>query len=118
MLAKNIDNYKVMLRVSRVGREERLNQDGEMEQAGARLAVAVNIFVCGRLSFAIDIFSRFNLCYCGGRVCQMFQIDTIKKGRMKKTPVLVKYLHAALGRVTQGISKGTNESAPLRNIII
>ena len=49
MLAKNNDNYKVMLRVSRVGREERLNQDGEMEQAGARLAVAVNIFVCGEV---------------------------------------------------------------------
>ena len=78
MLAKNNDNYKVMFRVSRVGREDRLNQDGEIEQAGARLAVAVNIFVCGRLSFAIDIFFRFHLCYCGGRVCQMFQIDTIK----------------------------------------
>ena len=48
-MAKNNDNYKVMLRVSRVGREDRLNQDGEMEQAGARLAVAVNIFVCGEV---------------------------------------------------------------------
>ena len=59
MLAKNNDNYKVMLRVSRVGREDRLYRDREIEQAGARLAVAVNIFVCGRLSFAIDIFSVF-----------------------------------------------------------
>ena len=32
----------------------------------------------GRLSFAIHIYFRFHLCYFGGRVCQIFQIDTIK----------------------------------------